>query len=60
VLQVSLDPVGDEVVRVSKDIRSQRICRAEDDQLMWVVKIDTTTGGGIFMTALVRTLVRLP
>jgi len=42
------------------DIRSQRICRADLDQLTLIVDVNSITGGGIFLTFIARILLRLP
>ena len=42
------------------DIRSQRICRSDDDKLTLVMDLNAITAGGIFLTVFARVLVRLP
>jgi len=48
-------------VRVTRyDLRSQRICRAENDLLIIMGKLDTVNTGGVFFSGLTRVLLRLP
>ena len=42
------------------DIRAQRICRADTDQLTLVVDLDSGTTGGLFLDFMIRVLIRLP
>jgi len=49
-----------QVAQVSHDVRSQRICRTDDDKLTLVVDLNAITAGGIFLTIFARVLVRLP
>ena len=51
---------GYNVTRKSLDLRSQRICRAEDDELYFIIDTDAITAGGVFFNHMFRTLVRLP
>ena len=54
----SLDMVP--IAEKAWDIRSQRICRAERDELQMICDLDALTVGGVFITGIIRTLVRLP
>ena len=53
---------GQNTVVVEKrfDNRSGRICRSEQDQLMLVSDLNSTFSGGIFLTFIIRVLMRLP
>ena len=42
------------------DLRAQRICRAERDQLIWVCEDSGSGTGGLFVTFAIRVLLRLP
>ena len=42
------------------DLRSQRICRAENDLLVLMGKLDGVDTGGVFFSGLTRVLLRLP
>ena len=42
------------------DLRSQRICRAENDQLMLILQTSALAGGGIFVSFLSRVLLLKP
>jgi len=44
----------------SYDIRSQRICRADNDELRLICDINAITTGGVFITFISRVLLRLP
>jgi len=44
----------------SYDLRAQRICRAENDQLRMIFDLNSITVGGVFVNGIIRTLVRLP
>jgi len=46
--------------RKSMDLRTQRICRADDDQLRLIFDDPGLGSGGVFVDLMVRTLVKLP
>ena len=45
---------------VHKDLRAQRICRSEEDDLRLICDLDSVAAGGVFITFMSRILIRLP
>jgi len=42
------------------DIRSQRICRSDEDELTYIMKDSGSGNGGLFVTFSIRVLLKLP
>jgi len=58
VTDVLLKP--DALFHAAYDLRSQRICRTEQDQLTLILDMDSNGAGGVFVSFIVRTLMRMP